>query len=401
MRVYHQSLTVSFDYPVYFGTDLLRPDRTELAQAIARKEPHRRHRLCVVLEERVAALWPTLAAEVEAYVAAHAGRLELAAAPIRIVGGEASKNDPGLVVELLRQFERLGLDRQSFVVIVGGGALQDVVGYAAAIAHRGLRVVRLPTTVLSQNDSGVGVKNGVNEFGKKNFVGTFAPPFAVLDDFRFLDTLDERDRVAGMAEAVKVALVKDPEFFLWLEANAPALRRFEPDVVSRMIERCAVLHLQHIAGRDPFELGSSRPLDFGHWAAHKMEALSNHALRHGEAVAVGIALDTYYSEATGLLSARESSRVVALLDALGLPHYHPSLDERLPSGRRSVIQGLDEFREHLGGELTVMMLEQIGRGREVHCVEEDVVAASIERLRCLEFGAQEPERPLCRAGGDG
>jgi 3-dehydroquinate synthase len=261
-------------------------------------------------------------------------------------------------------------------------------GYAAAITHRGIRVIRVPTTVLSQNDSGVGVKNGINAFGKKNFLGTFAPPFAVLCDFDFLRTLDARDKVSGMAEAVKVALIKEPSFFEWLEGNAPDLARFEPAAVSELVRRCAVLHLDHIAhGGDPFELGSSRPLDFGHWAAHKLESLSAYELRHGEAVAVGIALDTRYSAETGMLGAADGERVALLLERIGLPTWDARLDERDASGRRLVLNGIREFREHLGGELTLMMLESLGRGREVRSIDEVAMERAIDWLRARVSGS--------------
>src|SRR6185312_16684743 len=158
-----------------------------------------------------------------------------------------------------------------------------------------------PTTVLAQNDAGIGVKNGINAFGAKNMLGTFAAPFAVINDGRFLATLGERDRIAGMAEAVKVALVRDAKFFAWLRAAAPRLAAFDRDAVAQSIRRCAELHLAHIAtGGDPFELGNARPLDFGHWAAHKLEVMTDHALRHGEAVALGMALDARYSVEAGL-----------------------------------------------------------------------------------------------------
>jgi len=302
----------------------------------------------------------------------------MAAPPLVVPGGEACKNDPAAPSALLEWFDEIGLDRQSFVVIVGGGALLDMVGFAAATAHRGLRVIRIPTTVLSQNDSGVGVKNGVNAFGKKNFIGTFSPPFAVLNDSSFLTTLDPRDKAAGMAEAVKVALVKDLGFFEWLSSEAPALAAFELGPVSELVRRCALLHLDHIArGGDPFESGSSRPLDFGHWAAHKLESLSDHELRHGEAVAIGIAIDSRYSVEVGLLDAGDCGRIVELLERLRLPTWDRHLDVRSPADRRLVLDGIEEFREHLGGDLTVMMLAGIGRGREVRELDETAIEAAI------------------------
>jgi 3-dehydroquinate synthase len=378
---HQQRFSVSYDYPVYFGEGVFAAENPALADAVSRREPGRRHRAAFVVEARVAEAWPSLLSDIERYVTAHAGRLALAGPPRVVAGGEACKTVPRAPEVLAEWFDALKLDRQSFVVIVGGGALLDMVGYAAAITHRGVRQIRVPTTVLSQNDSGVGVKNGVNAFGKKNFLGTFAPPFAVLDDFRFLSTLDPRDKVAGMAEALKVALIKDPEFFSWLDTQATALARFEMDSVAESIRRCAILHMNHIAGGDPFELGSSRPLDFGHWAAHKLESLSSYALRHGEAVGIGIALDTRYSVETGLLSEADGDRVLSVLERIGLPTWDARLDERDGAGRRKVLAGIAEFREHLGGELTLMMLEGLGKGREVRQLDERVVETAIDWLR--------------------
>jgi 3-dehydroquinate synthase len=376
-----QRLTVTHDYPVYFGTGVFSPENPALAEVVARREPGRRHRVAFVVEKRVADLWPSLVERIETYAARYEKHLALAAAPLLVPGGEDCKNDSAAPNRLLRWFDELGMDRQSFVVIVGGGALLDMAGFAAATAHRGLRVIRVPTTVLSQNDSGVGVKNGVNAFGKKNFIGTFSPPFAVLNDASFLDTLDRRDKVAGMAEAVKVALVKDRPFFEWIANAAPSLATFERDHVAELIRRCAVLHLDHIAGGgDPFETGSSRPLDFGHWAAHKLESMSDYELRHGEAVAIGLALDSRYSVEAGLFAPSECDRIVGVIEALGLPTWDRRLDVRGSSGRRVVLDGVNEFREHLGGDLTVMMLAGIGRGREVTELDEAAVEGAIRWL---------------------
>ena len=269
------------------------------------------------------------------------------------------------------------------VIAIGGGALLDMAGFAAATSHRGVRLIRLPTTVLAQNDSGVGVKNSLNLFGKKNFIGTFTPPFAVINDFDFLDSLPGREWRSGVAEAVKVALIKDASFFEYIESVASALASRDRDLMERVIYRCAELHLQHIAGSDPFETGSSRPLDFGHWAAHKLEQLTNHRLRHGEAVSVGIALDTTYSHLRGMLSKQEWLRVMNVLMELDLPLYVPELEtgDEFESG--SLLSGLSEFREHLGGELTIMLLEGIGRGVEVHEMDPATIRRSVASLRHL------------------
>ena len=379
-----QKLTVTYDYPVYFTTDVFAPHNTDLLQAITRKEPNRRHRLFVIVERAVCDARPQLLADIGAYVEHHRERLLLVAAPRVVSGGEAAKNDDALVNDLQRRFNALGLDRQSFVVIVGGGALLDAAGYAAAIVHRGLRVVRIPTTVLAQNDSGVGVKNGINAFGKKNFLGTFAPPFAVLNDASFLRVLPRRETIAGMAEAVKVALIRDAAFFEWLQRHAPRLAACETEPTAALVLHCAQLHLDHIAiSGDPFELGSARPLDFGHWVAHKVESLSGHRLRHGESVAIGIAIDTIYSAASGLLDPEAVEPVLGLLETLGFRLWAPEL-ERVRDGRPEVLDGLGEFREHLGGELTITLLKRIGQGVEVHEMDERLVLRALDELRARD-----------------
>lgn len=273
------------------------------------------------------------------------------------------------VTALPRKFHaaaELALDRQAFVIAIGGRATLDLIGYVAATVHRGVRHIRVPTTVLSQNDSGVGVKNGVNAFGQKNMLGIFAPPFAVLNDSSFLDGLDERDKRAGMAEAIKMALIRDAAFFRWLERNVVDLMVFRPNAVDYLIRRCAELHMAQIAkGGDPFERGSARLLDFGHWAAHKLKLMTGHALRHGEAVAIGVALDARYSALVGRLPEGDGPRVSSLLQALGLPLFHSALRLVDSSAQYRLPRGLREFREHLGGELTITLLADLGRGVEV------------------------------------
>jgi 3-dehydroquinate synthase len=330
----------------------------------------------------VHAAFPELPGWLTAYFTRHAERLELVAPPALVVGGEAAKNDPQLVARLHALFHAHHMDRHSFALVLGGGAVQDAAGFAAATCHRGLRTVRVPTTVLSQNDSGVGVKNGVNLLGSKNFVGTFAPPFAVVNDARFLERLPRRDRVAGLAEVIKVALIRDAEFFADVEAKADALAALDLDATEEVVRRCAALHLRHIAtGGDPFELGSARPLDFGHWAAHKLESMTAHELRHGEAVAIGIVLDTRYAVEAGLLAEADGARIHALVGRLGLPVWHDALAIRAGGGRLAVLDGLDEFREHLGGELTVTLVRGVGRALEVHEMSAALVEKAIAWMR--------------------
>ncbi|MFQ5546411.1 MAG: 3-dehydroquinate synthase, partial [Acidiferrobacterales bacterium] len=292
----HQRFMVDFEYSIYFTERLFDLANPVFAEAVMRRQPDKRHRIAVFVDDGVASSWPNLATDIRAYADQYSAQLELLAVPEQVPGGERAKNAPALITKLQHRLLDLGVDRHSYVVAIGGGAVLDAVGYVAATTHRGVRHVRVPTTVLAQNDSGVGIKNSVNAFGVKNLVGTFAPPFAVLNDFDFLSTLEARDKIAGMAEAAKVSLIRDSSFFKWLETRADDLAVFEPNAAAYLIRRCAEIHMRHITtGGDPFETGSARPLDFGHWSAHKLESLTNHALRHGEAVAIGIALDTRYS----------------------------------------------------------------------------------------------------------
>ncbi len=377
------NFSVPFRYAVHFTERVFDPDNAVLVEALRRLETARRHRVLVIIDDGVARAHPGSMAAVRAYADAHAASIELLGEPLIVPGGEQAKNDPAIVSSLQRQMAALGVDRQSFCLVIGGGAVQDMAGFAAATCHRGVRVVRVPTTVLGQNDSGVGVKNGVNAFGMKNFVGSFAVPFAVINDFEFLATLSRRDRVAGMAEAVKVALIRDARFFEWLCEHASELARLEPSATAVMIRECARLHVEHIAGGgDPFELGSARPLDYGHWAAHKLESLTAHRLRHGEAVGIGLALDTRYSVEVGLLDAGTGERITRLLIDLGFRLYDPALELRDKSGQLRVLEGLREFREHLGGELTVSLLAAPGRGVNVNEMDFSRV------VRCIDWLAE-------------
>jgi 3-dehydroquinate synthase len=385
--VYEQEFVVRCRYSVYFTQDAFAPDNPVFAEALCRAEPGRRQRFAVLIDSSVAACWPALAHQVAAYAQLRGEALELVAPPEIVPGGEPCKNDPALVSRLQKRMDELAIDRHSWVIAIGGGAVLDLVGYVAATTHRGVRHVRLPTTVLSQNDSGVGVKNGVNAFGKKNFLGTFAPPHAVINDAAFLRTLHPRDRISGIAEAVKVSLIRDRVFFEWLEASADDLHDSEPAATGRMIRRCAELHMRQIGqGGDPFERGSARPLDYGHWSAHKLESLSGHELRHGEAVAIGIALDTRYSVQAGMLPAGNDERVYRMLKRLGFHLWHPAMETRDADGQLRILEGLEEFRQHLGGELSVTLLRELGCGEDVHVMDRSCVARALSWLRQRETG---------------
>ena len=259
------------------------------------------------------------------------------------------------------------IDRHASVVAIGGGAMLDVVGFAAAITHRGVRLVRMPTTVLAQNDAGIGVKNGVNCFGKKNFLGSFAPPDAVINDFSLLRTLRPEQWRDGIAEAVKVGLIRDSPFFEWIEGNVHRLVERDADAFRYLIRRCAELHLQHITtSGDPFERGSARPLDFGHWSAHKLESLSNFQISHGHAVAIGMAIDATYAMKMHLCEEKVGRRILDCLSALQFPR---NVGHAFALDAEALLGGIAEFREHLGGTLSLSMVPTPGRAIEIDRVD--------------------------------
>jgi 3-dehydroquinate synthase len=379
MKVIEQSFSVSYRYPVFFTQYLFDKTNPCLSDFLDKnKVAGLKKKILFVIDKGVLLIYPSLEKEISDYFEDHPG-IDLIQKNIKVPGGELVKNDQQYFEEILRAIDYYKIDRHSYLAAIGGGAVLDLAGYAAAVAHRGIRHIRVPTTVLSQNDSGVGVKNGINYYTKKNFLGTFATPAAVLNDAQFLTTLHQRDWNAGMAEAVKVALVKDKSFFEWLENNTVQLMQRDLAAMQELIFKCAALHLQHISNGDPFETGSSRPLDFGHWSAHKLEVLTDFTLRHGEAVSIGIALDVVYSHFYGWLSEHTMLRILQLLQNLDLPIYTPELENK------ELLKGLQEFREHLGGRLTVLQLRDIGKGENVHEMDVTIIRKAIAWLKQQEI----------------
>jgi 3-dehydroquinate synthase len=395
--VIQQEFLVPVRYPVYFTTGVFTPSNRLLRDIVAggrragtsaaNEEDELPAKIVVVLDRGVEDAHPALTDSIAAYCQAHGDALTLATSVLVVPGGEQIKEDRRYVERIIDAINTSALCRHSYVIAIGGGAVLDAAGFAAATAHRGVRLIRVPTTVLSQDDSAVGVKNGINAFGKKNYLGTFTAPFAVVNDGGFLATLSDRDWRGGTTEAVKAALIRDPQFFDFLEQHAALLVDRDLQAMMKAIRHSAMLHLRHIAtGGDPFEQGSSRPLDFGHWAAHKLEQVTNHRLGHGEAVGIGIALDTTYSYLAGFLPEPSWRRIVQLLAALGVAVYDAALEDRLDTPEHSdcILRGLDDFREHLGGRLTIMLLKEIGQPFDVHEVRTDLVRQSIATIKGLE-----------------
>ena len=377
-----QEFSVSYSYPVSFTYDLFDPANLLLKDTLCLAGQSKQHKVIIFIDEGVLFGQPNLCSRIDSYVSEHKQSIKAVTNPRRMLAGEKLKSDLSFIEQMQTIICKHHIDRHSFVLGIGGGALLDAVGLVAATAHRGIRHIRIPTTVLAQNDSGVGVKNGVNLFGQKNYLGTFAPPFAVLNDYQFIETLPNRDKISGMAEAVKVALIRDIEFFQWLESTTENLNNFKADAMQYMIKRCAQLHMHQIAnGGDPFETGSVRPLDFGHWSAHRLETITNYQLRHGEAVAIGIAIDSRYSVLSGLLAEGCDERIYNLLSALNFDLWHSGLELQAANGDWEIMRGLSDFQEHLGGNLTITLLKDLGEGIEVHEMDQTLVKKAIQWLK--------------------
>ena len=381
MTTHLQRIEVRHEFPVVFTRRLFAPRNAALRDAIARDPAAAPRRCLVLLDKGVLSSHPDLPASIRAYFAAHADALHLVRPPLVLPGGERIKQTTAPLRRIVDALQAAAICRHSYCIAIGGGAFLDAAGLAAALFHRGVRLVRVPTTALAQCDSGVGIKNAINFAGSKNLLGTFAPPHAVLNDADFLDALPLPLLLDGIAEAVKVAAIKDAPLFRAIERAAPKIAARDLPAIRRILQRCALLHLHHIAtSGDPCELGSARPLDYGHWSAHKLETLSRHRLSHGQAESIGIALDALYAACIGLLPERHAHRLLAALRACGLPLHAPELQLADPRGRPRVLDGLEEFRAPLGGQLTLTLPAPLGARAEIHAVDEILMADCIAAL---------------------
>ena len=381
MKTFEQRFTVAYQYSVTFCRDVFSAESDVLLQAIERDSTDQKpHRILVVLDRGLEDARPDLAKKITAWVMAHSAEVELVAPIESIPGGEFAKKQDTAVARLVKLAYQTHFGRKDTFIAIGGGAVQDTVGYAAALIHRGCRLIRINSTTLAQADAGIGVKNGIDYASGKNFLGTFAPPYAVINDVSLLTSLSEQDWRNGISEAVKVATIKDAAFLQWIQEHADALRMRDLEAMEKLVERTAELHLMHIAyGGDPFERGTARPL--GHWCAHRLESITCWQLSHGEAVAIGIALDMLYASLLGLISGTDATRVIATLRECGLRVWCDELTLRATDGKLAIMEGLRQFREHLGGALCVTLPQGLGNKTEVNEMDEALVEQAVQLLR--------------------
>ncbi|TSA23119.1 MAG: 3-dehydroquinate synthase [Betaproteobacteria bacterium] len=337
-----QTLTVELgdrSYPIHIGAGLL--DRADLIV------PHlAQKRVVIVTNTTVAPLY------LERLTRTLTGA-GVRVTPVVLPDGEAYKNWETL--NLI--FDALLTDRaerKTTLIALGGGVIGDITGFAAASYQRGVPFIQIPTTLLSQVDSSVGGKTGINHPLGKNMIGAFWQPQVVLADTETLNTLPDRELSAGMAEVIKYGLITDPEFFAWLEKNTAALLAREPAALAEAIYRsCA--NKARVVAADEREAGLRALLNLGHTFGHAIEAGMGYGVwLHGEAVAAGTMLAADLSRRMGLMSATECARAAALFTQSGLPTVAPNL------GAADYLRHMGVDKKVEGGKLHFVLLRGIG-----------------------------------------
>jgi 3-dehydroquinate synthase len=340
-------------YPIHIGAGLL--DRAELfAPHVALR------RAAVVTNETVA---PLFAARLEATL----GRAGANVLRVVLPDGESFKT----LETLNRVFDALlgaNADRRTVIVALGGGVVGDIAGFAAATYQRGVPYLQVPTTLLAQVDSSVGGKTAVNHELGKNMIGAFHQPLAVVADTDTLASLPERELAAGLAEVVKHGAIRDAAFLDWIERNAAALRRRDPDALRHAIRRSCEIKAQ-VVSEDERETGARALLNFGHTFGHAIESgMGYGSWLHGEAVAAGMALAARFSARQGRLPAAAAERFVGVLDKLGLRVEAP----RMTPERWLEFMARD--KKNRDGRITLILLEALGKASIVN----DASAADLE-----------------------
>ncbi len=280
---------------------------------------------------------------------------------------------------ILTEMLQAGLDRGSCLVALGGGVVGDIGAFCASLYMRGIALVQVPTTLLSQVDSSVGGKTGVNHPLGKNMIGTFYQPKLVWIDVSTLKTLPEREFLAGMAEVLKYGVILDREFFGFLEGSRQEILNLEPEVLQKVVKRCCELKAE-VVSKDEREAGLRAILNYGHTIGHAIETLTNYrGFLHGEAVAVGMVAEAIISEALGYLNSDESQRIRTTINDYGLP-----VSIRMNIGPDAMLQAMARDKKARKGALTFVLPEQIGKVRIERDVPEVAVLEAISKVKEVE-----------------
>ncbi|MGY6555552.1 MAG: 3-dehydroquinate synthase [Wenzhouxiangella sp.] len=338
------------EYPVYVGQGLL-----DMPGCWMR---HVRGRVLVVSDDNVARHY---LARIESALADVAHRKT-----VILPSGEEHKSLANWQ-KLIEALVDLRAQRDATVVALGGGVIGDMAGFAAASYMRGIQVIQIPTTLLAQVDAAVGGKTGVNLAAGKNLVGAFHAPAAVVIDVDTLNTLDEREYRAGLAEVVKYGAIRDPDFFAWLEQEAEPLVKRLPDALIEAVRR-SVGNKAEVVAADERESGERALLNFGHTFGHALETATEYRrYRHGEAVAIGMSLAARLSELLSLAPPGSAERLNALLARMGLEtQLAPEQD------REQLLDLMRLDKKNQAEQIRLVLLESIGCAMVRPCTPEQI-----------------------------
>ncbi|MBD2412342.1 hypothetical protein FACHB389_25335 [Nostoc calcicola FACHB-389] len=303
---------------------------------------------------------------------------QIAGYKLHITHFPSPQKDMDAVLEIIEQATLLQLTSQDLIVVMGGGTLTDIVGFAAALYEGGISYIRIPTTFVGLIDAGVGLKVGVNFGDKKNFLGTYYPSTQCLCDKSFLQTLPIEEIRCGLSEAIKIALVKDASLFALIEEHYPLVLARSPEpVIDKILMQAIALMLEELES-NPYELSARRLPDFGHEFGHTLESLTHHQLRHGEAVAIGMALSCHIAWSAGLLKRSILERILKLLLEVGLPIYHPACQPEVLWQRL-----FQDAIAHKMGRLHLVVPTDIGQGAFI----DDIADINLTMLQqaCIEL----------------
>jgi 3-dehydroquinate synthase len=270
---------------------------------------------------------------------------------IAAVAGEKHKT-LDTTTELYKNFIRLGVDRDSFIIGIGGGSVCDLAGFAASTFMRGIPFAFVPTTLLALVDASMGGKNGVNFLSYKNLIGTFNQPQFILHDFSFLKTLGQKDIMCGIAEVIKHSFIADPQLYDFLKNNISAVKKLEADALRRIVDDSVRIKMG-VVERDERELGERRILNFGHTLGHAIENVLE--VGHGLAVSKGMYFALKLSNAQSLLSEHETKEGIALLNSYGYKDF------KIPKTKmKNIIDSITKDKKKSSGIINFVLLDRIG-----------------------------------------
>lgn len=341
-----------------------------------------RHRCLVVVSETVNKLYGSKIAD---YFRHWSGNETFRILPLPI--SENIKNIE-TVMRICKEGKRFGLDRKSLFIAIGGGVLMDTVGLASSIYMRKLNFVRIPTTLVGQVDAGIGLKTGVDFEGRKNFIGSFHPPICVLNDFRFLRTLNAEEIRNGLAEIVKMAIISDSELFSALETNSKRIVNCymsgSDTTFTQWINLTAARRMLEQLQANPYEKELERLVDLGHTFSPFIEMYTRHSIKHGRAVAIDIAISTEIACLIGRIDTQLHDRILSMLAALGFNLHDVKAFEA-----ERMWQSLDSIILRRGGKLNLVIPTGIGTAgflREAEELEKDILKQAMANLCKFQSG---------------